>query len=317
MSKMNRRDTNISLALGPVAESQSCKRQKLQPVDDCTLPDSYASTADESCHGPGEVTIIQDLCQHIQKAAHSSAFASDKCIGYLEAPRLFKHVFYSTDRAKYNKSPGKGRLTEEVINLEYLLYATNSEPALVDVGSKFKIAHTIATAVLQYHSTPWLRDDWRLKDLAYFGNLQGVSDESLRTLHLTSSFNQTNQDPELSSPWWGGNASPDPTNSSIETARCQYGINNTVLFSLGIALLELAYHRPLEQMCGGQDPIVTARKQAISGHPLGLKYQKIVRQCLQCDFGMGSDMREPDLQTAIYGDVICSLEEMMSSLSLD
>lgn len=317
MSQRNRRDTNISLALQSVTQAQKYKRRKVQPADDCTLPQSYASTAAEAFN-IREVTIIRDLCRHIEKAAHSSrAYASEKCIGYLEAPRLFKHIFYSTERAKFGNSTGKGCLTEEVINLEYLLYATNREPASVDVGSKFKIAHRIATAVLQYHSTPWLRDDWRLKDLAYFGNLQGVSDESLRTLHLTSCFNQSDQDPEWNSTRWGANLSPDSTYSSIESIHCQYGINNTVLFSLGVALLELAYHRPLEQMCDAQDPIVAARKQAMSGYPLGLKYQRIVRQCLQCDFGMGSDMKEPELQSAIYGDVICSLEEMMSSLSFD
>jgi hypothetical protein len=204
-----------------------------------------------------------------------------------------------------------------VINLEYLLCATNREPTSVDLGSKFKIAHRIATAVLQYHSTPWLREDWRLKDLAYFGNLQGISDESLRTLHLTFCFNQSDQDPELNCTRWGTNLSPNSKYSSMENIYCQYGINNTVLFSLGVALLELAYHQPLEEMCGAQDLIVAARKQAMSGYPLGLKYQKIVRQCLQCDFGMGSDLKEPELQTAIYGDVICSLEEMMNSLSFE
>ncbi|KAJ5780276.1 hypothetical protein N7457_005436 [Penicillium paradoxum] len=226
-------------------------------------------------------------------------------------------MFYSNKRADSKTAAGTRSLTQEAINLEYLLQSTNEEPASVDTASKLKIAHKIATTVLQYNSTPWLREDWRLKDLSYFGNTQGLSDESLRTLHLTFCFNQSTQDPEFNGIRWRSAMSPDSTYSSMESISYQYGIINTSLFSLGVALLELAYHQTLEQICGAQDPIVAVRKKAMSGYPLGQKYQKIILQCLQCNFGMGSDLAKPDLQTAIYGDVICSLEEMISSLTLD
>lgn len=266
-----------------------------------------------------EISVKFEISVNIEKTAHSSeTCGSGECIGYLESPQLFKHMFYSSEQRTFGNSIGtERRLTQEVVSLEYLLQATNREPASLDIGSKFKIAHRIATAVLQYHSTPWLRGDWRLKDLAYFGNLQELSDESFRTLHLTFRFNQRDQDPELNCTRWGSSISPDSTYSSMESIYYQYGISNTVIFSLGVALLELAYHQPLERMCGAQDPIAAARKKATSGYPLGRKYQRIVQQCLQCDFGMGSDLTKMELQTAIYGDVICSLEEMMNSLSLD
>lgn len=106
--------------------------------------------------------------------------------------------------------------------------------------------------------------------------------------------------------------------SSVEDTQFHYGINNVVLFSLGIALLELGYQNSLESMAAGtQDPIATARKLAASDHPLGLRYQQIVLQCLQCNFGMGTDLDKIELQSAVYGDVICQLEEMINSLSLD
>ncbi|KAJ5964877.1 uncharacterized protein N7479_004753 [Penicillium vulpinum] len=311
-------NANISFALQPVAQPQSSKRRKLQFAGDCTLSQSSPYVSAEAFN-LRHSTKIRNLCQHIEKTAHSSkACGSGECIGYLETPRLFKHIFYSSEQRTFGNSTGtERRLTQKVVNLEYLLRVTNREPALVDTGSKFKIAHKMATAVLQYHSTPWLREDWRLKDLAYFGNLQELSDESLRTLHLTFRFNQSDQDPESTCTRWGSIMSSDSTYSSLESIYYRYGINNAVLFSLGVALLELAYHQPLELMCGTQDYIAVARKKARSGYPLGRKYQKIVQQCLQCDFGMGSDLTKTELQTAIYGNVICSLEEMMSSLSLD
>jgi hypothetical protein len=252
---------------------------------------------------------MDDLCQHIEKIAHSSeTWGGGKCIGYLESPRLFKHMFYPNE---------KECLTQKVINLEHLLKVTKQEPASVDTGFKFKIAHKLAIAVLQYHSTPWLREDWRLKDLAYFGSPQEVSNESLRTLHLKFSFNHNDQDQESVSSRRGIQASQDTTCFDMGSIYCHRGINNTVLFSLGVALLELAYHQPLENMSDEHDLIAAARKKAMLGYPLGRKYQRIVQQCLQCDFGMGSDLNRKDLQSAVYGDVICPLEEMINSLSLD
>lgn len=287
-------------------------------ADGCTLPQSspYGATEDFNLRN---ITVIRDFCGHIESIAYSSeTCGSGECIGYLETPRLFKHMFYSSERRTFGNSRNKGgRLSQELISLENLLQNTNGETALVDTGSKFKIAHRIATAVLQYHSTPWLREDWRLKDLAYYGNLQEVSNEFLSTLHLTYCFNKSDQDSESTCSRWGSSMSPDLTYSGIDSIYYQYGIENSVLFSLGVALLELAYHQPLERMCGTQEPIAAARKKATSGYPLGQKYQRIVQQCLKCDFGMGSDLTKTKLQTAIYRDVICSLEEMMNCLSLD
>jgi hypothetical protein len=105
--------------------------------------------------------------------------------------------------------------------------------------------------------------------------------------------------------------------SRPEIAHLQYGINNIMLFSLGIALLEIGYHKPLESMIGSDDPIVAARKLATSDHPLGLRYQRMVQQCLQCNFGRGTELRKPELQSAVYGEVVCQLEDMVRALSLD
>ena len=97
-----------------------------------------------------------------------------------------------------------------------------------------------------------------------------------------------------------------------------FGINNITLFFLGVALLEVAHWKPLESLSNPQDPnaILTARRLASKPSPLGKRYQEVVRKCLQCNFGFGTDLSKKELQTAVYGDVVCPLEEMLKALSI-
>lgn len=310
-----RTDTISLPALQPALQS-SHKRRKVQISNDCiSVPSIPRSTTQAS--QMQTITRIQDLCQHIQKTSHfPETCGTSECIGYLETPRLFKHMLYSNERTMKSQEQ-RQKFSQEVISLEYLLRTAGKESALMDAGSRLKIAHRIANTVLQYHSTPWLREDWRLKDLAYFGDTKELSRNSFCTLHLTFPFNQNNQELESMRTRWGTEDTPDSAYSSMVSVNYQYGINNSVLFGLGVALLELAYNQPLEQMCGTEDLIVTARKKALSTYPLGEKYRRIVEQCMKCDFAAGSDLTREELQTAFYTDVICSLEEMMNCLSLD
>ena len=265
---------------------------------------------------PSQIKEIQNLCQHIERTVPPKTTGSGNCIGYLET-QLFKHVFYSNDRASLRR-PKEEHHSYQVVNLEHLLGNSKRTPASFGTAHKLRVAHSIATAVLQYNSTPWLRNDWRLKDMAYFGELSTLTDEALRTLHLSFCFNQKGKSAESTCTRWKSSKSEASEFLSTQDLQLQYGINNVTLFSLGIALLELAHQQSLENLCGSQDSIiVAARKLAASYDPLGLRFQKIIRQCLQCDFGMGSDLEKAELQGAIHQDVICQLEEMIQSLSID
>ena len=44
------------------------------------------------------------------------------------------------------------------------------------------------------------------------------------------------------------------------------------------------------------------------GSSLGCTYDRIVKKCLGCDFGEGSDLNDSKLQTVYYRDVVCELE---------
>lgn len=258
-----------------------------------------------------EISHIQNLCQEIERNdSPDTMLGSGHCLGYLESPRLFKHVIYMNERESASESQG-------IVNLKALLQQTEKRPVAIDPASKFKIAQKLAIAILQYHSTSWLKNDWRLEDIAYFGDFQRPTEKSLRTLHLTFCFSRNVELQESQTT----HVTKD-TNTGLslqgddEDIQLQYGINNLILFSLGVALLEMACHQSLEVLATTQNPIVVARKLASSIRPLGSRYQRIVQQCLQCDFGQGSDLTKHELQDAIYGAIICPLDDMIKSLSM-
>jgi hypothetical protein len=91
---------------------------------------------------------------------------------------------------------------------------------------RIRLARLLATAVLQFHGTPWLKSTWRSGDVFFFG-----LDESRAIATLTAPYTTVAvrdlaiQEPEYPALW-----------------------RNPLLFGLGVMLLELAYESPLKNI---------------------------------------------------------------------
>ena len=94
-----------------------------------------------------------------------------------------------------------------------------------------------------------------------------------------------------------------------------------VLFRLGVMMLELAHKAPLDTLrlpCdlgGGSDArnvefFAARRLSELIDSSMGCSYGRIVRQCLQCDFGRGNDFGDPKLQAVFYEEVVCELQKL-------
>jgi hypothetical protein len=123
-----------------------------------------------------------------------------------------------------------------------------------------------------------------------------------------------------------GHESPSPSHLEVQMAEpstasrtdeMYRGINNKTLFCLGVALLEIAHWKPLTSLWHDYDAdeIQTARRLAGRTTSLGKFYQEIIQKCLRCDFGFGTDLSRTELQSAVYSDVVCPLEELIEKLS--
>ncbi|KAF2651954.1 hypothetical protein K491DRAFT_696015 [Lophiostoma macrostomum CBS 122681] len=277
-------------------------------TDDYT--DKISAAISETMRHPSMSQInTKDICRYFKQGIHPcTESATRHCLGYLDSPNMYRHVFYFQERvmAQTHRHPRSDR--GPLFSISDLLRERDEDS--LTIVDQLKLAHRAALAVVQFNSTPWLATNWRLKDI-YFGNCNTFDDVALKTLHLTSQLSTVSEKQQ-------------PSMEGVEAAGTVfseedcYGINNTTIFFLGVALLELAYWKPLEALSVDGDPheILTARRIAARPTKLGPKYQNITRKCLSCDFGVGNDLAKEELQAAVYGDVVAPLEKMIESLSL-
>lgn len=161
---------------------------------------------------------VQDTMQE-QKACSSKACISNFCaaltsytgccLGILKHKDLVYHVHDVRD-----KKPQRLLLLQDLIDRKgFLLQRERCDLALA-----------LAYAILQLEKTPWLCSNWDLKDI-----------------HFSDSEAGTHHHLWISKSFYRGAL---PTRNAGK-AKKQSIIKNDSLFSLGVALLELAYGRPL------------------------------------------------------------------------
>lgn len=264
--------------------SQSARKQGPPPSE----------SKQELCHSTLNLSHADSICSHF------SSTCKEACLGYLNADTRL--VFYSTG------TPGPGRRQDTMEKTLPLNEILEGMPIL----QQLQLAHLLATVVLRFHSTPWLAPDWHLKDMFVFGTAPNIDEDLLqlfKTLHLSVSFPDANTHAEQQGPPAEGNATADLEPNIAHL----HGLGNMTLAHLGVALLEIGYKQEIARFRTSREPhdVVTARG-LLDGRPtaLGTAYQNIIRKCVDCDFALGKDLENEKLQSAVYSDVVCSLESM-------
>jgi hypothetical protein len=232
-----------------------------------------------------------------------------QCIGYLESAPMYKHLFYFRDMAV---KPALNTSTISTISTVREALRQEVYNAL-QPEDRLKLAHRLAIATLQYNDTPWLPERWRLGNLSYLGSKSSFNVDSLKTLHFNSQISQS-----ATSITADGHMEDLQQGAGRISEETRYGITNTTLFFLGIALLEIAYWTPIEEKMTDRDEnnqVFAARRLVLDrGAPLGPEYQRIAQKCLECNFGFGNKLSNKGLQSAVYNDVVCQLDGMIERL---
>jgi hypothetical protein len=176
---------------------------------------------------------------------------------------------------------------------------------------RLRLGRQLASAVLQFHATPILKDSWRSNDVVFFGT--DVSSTTITSPHLNVQLGKPN----------GRHLKMNSAETITFTSR-PFG-RNPYLFRLGVILIELARQatlsalreeRELERSGPSHeskfsDFEVADRVSKNLSSSLGASYAKVVRKCLGCDFGEGeTDLSNPGLQAVFYRDVVCELERL-------
>lgn len=248
---------------------------------------------------------IGDFCAYFRKTV-SPCLATCTCC-QAAAHRFEKHhmLLQSLDRLCSGQPKS---LTDVIVWV--------AEDELSRSISRIGILHLaagLASAVLQFYSTPWLRENWQSRDVRFYADAVTEGDEG-------STIEQS--DPFLSIKLEA------LTNAGELRDESGYGLaRNEMLFRLGIVMLELGYSKPWVKLRAMTLAKLPSRKQTdyhaaeilAKARPLrekmGPRYATVIRKCLGCDFGLGeNDLDDKELQGTFLSDVILVLQEAETDL---
>lgn len=249
-----------------------------------------------------DLSAVKDLCRHLKEqqrgATHGDQHSTEHthpCLGFLRKSNTSKHfLFQNSEHADSHSSMS---LQEALSKAKALRYGGISQ---ID---RIHLAKLLAMAVLQYHSTPWLGNEWQSSDVLFF-DVKDLNEDSLATPYLSACQMRS-----------VGTTVPQPEQQGQSILA-----TNPLLHSLGVMLIELAFERALMDMYepGDGDPDAfapqrtAARLANVVGQKMGVRYENVVKRCLRCSFGadivqLGLD--NIDLQRAFYTYAVCQLED--------
>ncbi|KAI0101745.1 hypothetical protein GGR51DRAFT_529213 [Nemania sp. FL0031] len=227
-----------------------------------------------------------------------------KCLGYLdtEAQNLFRHSFY----------PWSGVCRGSTVAVKGVTIAKPltdlfDQPVYesFDVLDQLLMAKAIVATILQFHSTPWLKSWWTMKDIHYLSNDIEMA-SVLSTLHfgiaMGRKYKQVCEQAEVE----------PPTQQVSESSEPSQHVRNPVLHNLGVCLLQIDRWVQLDP-----NAVDEIHKLALQRSRLGPKYRDLVQKCLHCDFGVGNDLLKEPLHNAIVDQIMGELESMVSGLKID
>ncbi|KAI0411104.1 hypothetical protein F5X98DRAFT_358011 [Xylaria grammica] len=297
---------DLGLKSPPSSDDGHQKRRKVRFADDCTVTASTKPTEPPTQSlVTGSINPVnlsgRNLCTAIaQGRAQSPCLLPNNsppcCLGFLDSclEETYRHSLYHVTQS--DKLDG-------VISMKQIV--ARPVEASLSIIDQLKLARSVATAVLKFHSTPWLNPYFVLSDLTFFGAGSDLS-KCLQALYFTADFT--------------GNRCSNPNTSSIngiepsiEHAKLQYGIRNITLWCLGAVLLQIGRWDWLD----APDDVVRVRELSSQAFKLGPRYQQLTKRCLDCDFGYGEDLSKPRLQQAVYDNVVCELSDMIKGLDVN
>lgn len=223
---------------------------------------------------------------------------NDECIGLLGDNGTCKHLAYIDGHV--NRAAMPASLSELIA----LSGADNTEG--MGLYERVRLSKHLATAVLYYHATPWLKKSWRSDDVQFFPDLERplLQQGQHGFPYIKTSIHEAG-----------------PTKSSSQMPEYHHFIRNPVLFGLGIMLLELAYQAPLRELQQPTDlekggtqisaDYFTAHRLVEQSHrQVSRSFKIMIKKCLHCDFGHDSDFASVDLQEAFHRDIVVGLENL-------
>lgn len=253
-----------------------------------------------------------DVLRRVLRPGHPTTLCSSvSCLGMLENAQNIKHRIYAPPINTHHHECHKVSLNNLITS------GTSDSPrSHLSTFDKLYLAKTLAVTVLQYYSTPWLNPSWRSGDIFFLDTTKGKGtkeDLDMSSPHVNVRVRELGDEGHETN-------TLRPCHGRAESSAITLA-PNPLFFSLGVVLLELAYSSTLQNLqkqCdldNGRETMYTeffiARRLASTVvREMGRTYGKIVKKLLQCDFGCGDDLEDPELRGVFHRDVVCELERL-------
>lgn len=291
----------------------------------------------------------KNFCTQLLKCVHSPLPASNYCLGFLEHPRRTKHLIYLNSNLHFSATKRASTTSTSLADLFDSFHRRGTRAASLPQFERLRFARMLATALLQFHATPWLTKAWCSKDVFFQGidasspNMISQFAEPFISVLIQATQRSLTQDSECSrtsehsdelrtvlkssteSTMTGSEFSRSSSSRSVRNVT----IRNSMLYGLGVMLLELAFEAPIQAL---PTPLALRRGRTAALHSqqieeyekaknlclgapstLGPQFSKIIRKCLDCDFARGTDLNDPALQEGVYREVVCELKSLEDS----
>ena len=280
---------------------KSVRFQTSVPIKNVTPPESCSTLAD---HLWSNDMVRKDFCDFLRRCLRNK-YQAGECIGVLEHKSDFKNYVYPS-------SLDESHIRRQATTLRQIIpmMLSNQARGRISLYDRLQLAKTLAIAVLQYHATPWLNTYWHSDDVYFFADGFAPPSEclSLASPHLNVRVK----------------GSCEQMTSGLRHMP-QSVARNPLLFSLGVILLEIAYAASLKSLqtstdfengtrCRSTDFLAARRLAKSATSDMPGKYHKVVEKLVECDFGCGTDLEDPQLQAAYYSEVIYPLETLEQKL---
>ena len=252
-----------------------------------------------------DLRTIPNLCYHLENQPPGPVHY----LGFLQKSKTFKLFVCNPFDQSHQVSTTK--------SLEDALVAAKASEEGIPLSEKLNLAKTLALAVLQFHSTPWLKREWQSQDVVFFG-IQDFATDPLQMPYLKSRVqtqrNTTDQRAMISA----------TGNECSNVTHLRSPVRNQTLYSLGVMLIELAYDSPLEDLKRPEDDQgdphtmywAATRLGDRVWRELGPKYADAVKICLHGAFGASSELEEMKVQKAFFDEVVQKLEKCAEAVVL-
>ncbi|MCJ1467892.1 hypothetical protein MMC07_006517 [Pseudocyphellaria aurata] len=227
---------------------------------------------------------IADLCKVLRQKTEAKC-----CLGFLENQSWQDHI-YSVTPPILNKVATKPTTLAEIIH-----QGSNN------TRKKCTLALTLASAVLQLHDTPWLRNNWTMEDVMFI-NDNASTMSSLGQPYVSKIF------------------TPTPSDQDLKVSRPPWITKNEMVYALGIALLELSYAKPIMSFQTPQDlvhgneafverSIAERLSRTIDKRELP-NYARATKRCLDCNFDASTySLNDDDFRDRFYQGVVLPLQQ--------